>query len=143
MVFGDFRMVSGEVASKLDSRGPFQAGLYSDSESNLPKVEVAGSIPVSRSSFQYETAHSRRQFCAVMTADWECNSYLNRRPKIPFRVQLCRNRLLGARRRVLRRSGLFSSLTTGKLCWLARRRKGNDVRVGLSLISKSRNGRLL
>ena len=42
-------MVSGEVASKLDSGGPFQADLYSDSESNLPKVEVAGSIPVSRS----------------------------------------------------------------------------------------------
>ena len=49
MVSGDSRMVSGEVASKLDSRGPFQADSYSDSECNLPKVEVAGSIPVSRS----------------------------------------------------------------------------------------------
>jgi hypothetical protein len=49
MVSGDSRMVSGEVASKLDSRGPFQGESYSDRESNLPKVEVAGSIPVSRS----------------------------------------------------------------------------------------------
>jgi hypothetical protein len=41
-------MVSREVASKLHSGGPFQAYLYSYSQSNLPKVEVAGSIPVSR-----------------------------------------------------------------------------------------------
>jgi hypothetical protein len=49
MVFGDSGMIGGEVAPRLDSGGPFQGVLYSDSESNLPKVEVAGSIPVSRS----------------------------------------------------------------------------------------------
>jgi hypothetical protein len=41
-------MVSGEVASKLDSRGPFQGESYSNSECNLPKVEVASSNLVSR-----------------------------------------------------------------------------------------------
>ena len=50
VVSGDSRMVRGEVVSKLHSGGPFRARLYSNSESNLPKVEVAGSITVSRSS---------------------------------------------------------------------------------------------
>ena len=53
-------MVSGEVASKFHSRGPFQARLYSNSECILPKVEVASSIPVSRSNVNpYGTSHAR------------------------------------------------------------------------------------
>jgi hypothetical protein len=66
MVFGDFRMANGEVASKLDSGGRFEADSYSDSESNLPKVEVAGSIPVSRSSFVYGSGPRLVSF----GADW-------------------------------------------------------------------------
>jgi hypothetical protein len=50
--------------------------LYSDFESIIPKVEVAGSIPVSRSSFEYETECPGRQFCARCTADREFDSCL-------------------------------------------------------------------
>jgi hypothetical protein len=38
--------------------------LYSNMQSIIPKVEVAGSIPVSRSSFQYQISHTNRQFSA-------------------------------------------------------------------------------
>ena len=90
MVFGDSRMVSGEVASKLHSRGPFQASLRSDSECILPKVEVAGSIPVSRSIFQYDTRCPGRQFCGGLAADLAPNSCLILARKSCLRVQLFR-----------------------------------------------------